>query len=219
MKSIKVLIIAACILIVAITYVLVAGNNMPNTLDNSVAESANESKIESTHKSEEAQLKISASWAGNYSDIESLTNESDFIGLIEIVDVVNILELGDEEFPTPFTTFSAKVLSGVLADKDIIDVVMTGRRDGANIFEIADDPLMSSGETWFIFARKNDLGSYTILGGPTGRFSYDKDNSTITSLALVDLTEYKPAPGEIIGICDAKLSDIENEIKTYLTND
>ena len=50
---------------------------------------------------------------------------------------------------------------------------MTGERTDEEVFELADDPLMASGEKWFIFARQNDNGTYTILTGPCGRFAYD----------------------------------------------
>lgn len=129
-----------------------------------------------------------ASWAHFYHNIRELDASSDFIGLVEIIGVLRyegILPYGTEAetegtYVIPLTVYSARVLDGVVSDSDMIEILMTGK---PGEFMFASDPLMSAGEQWFIFARANDRGSYTILGGPQGRFTYDEADGTISSLS------------------------------------
>ena len=87
--------------------------------------------------------KMGVSWAFSYPDIESLTKSSDFIGLVEIVDGVEVGTIasgfGDDEISERTTiyssTFSAKVIEGILAEADMIKVFMTGKRDAEGLVE------------------------------------------------------------------------------------
>jgi hypothetical protein len=130
-------------------------------------------------------LNVSASWAVGYNSVDDLTNASDFIGLIEVVDVKSVEPImsdleGERGFTLYLTTYSAKILDDVLlSGKEIIEVVMTGKR---GVFQIENDPLMSVGEKWFIFARENADCTYAILSGPNGRFVYDEENLSLTSM-------------------------------------
>ena len=180
---------------------------------------------------------LNISWAKSYMDIESLTRDSDFIGLVEITGIVDIIEETLEGSPPIYlTVYTAKVLSSILADgelqigvktqvtedtqsgAEIIEIIMTGKRDETGIIEIVDDPLMSTGELWFIFARKNESGPYTVLSGPVGRFSYNPDKGTITSLYYTILPEFNPSSERNVSLFEVKLSDITNEIMSYIVD-
>ncbi|MCL2254139.1 MAG: hypothetical protein FWC09_06805 [Lachnospiraceae bacterium] len=139
------------------------------------------------HSLDEIFSASSVSWAHSYQSIGELEKSSDFIGLIEIIGVTRTNEIipngvtqqNENRNVIPLTIFSARVLDGVISDSNTIEIVMTGKAGEINL---DTDPLMSSNEKWFIFARKNYDGSYTILGGPQGRFIYNESNDTISSL-------------------------------------
>lgn len=200
MKKRYTLIIAAIVLFSVLSLAVLINNTSSSNISNPINENNVITRIE-----------MSASWASAYPDIRSLTNASDFIGLVSIEDVVavDVISSGFEEESENgtlyLTTYSARVISAVYPDLDLIKIVLTGRNDGESIIEIADDPLMKEGETCFIFARLNDRGSYTILSGPNGRFSYNETNDTITSL-----------PNSPIELFEMSLSEIESEIRLYL---
>ncbi|MDR0491404.1 MAG: hypothetical protein LBH28_09215 [Oscillospiraceae bacterium] len=168
-------------------------------------------KLDSEYGSEIKKMELSASWAIAYSDIKALTNASDFIGLVEIGDIVSVdaIYSGNEDESESSnlytTTYSARVISAILSEEKTIGIIMTGKRDNDGTVEILDDPLMSKGETCFIFARLNDNGYYTILSGPNGRFSYNEANNTITSFSNSPLC-----------LQEVALSDVEGEIRLYL---
>jgi hypothetical protein len=93
---------------------------------------------------------------------------------------------------------------------------MTGKNDENGKVEIADDPLMTTGEKWLIFARLNDSGTYTILSGPFGRFSYDEKNNTVTSLNVVNEAVEKANPNMKLNLNNVGYEKIEKQIKDYL---
>lgn len=173
----------------------------------------------------EIEIVMGASWARSYKTIEELVCDSDFIGLVEItknnrIDTFNSGLDGDDS-NLFLTTFSAKVLDPIVADADEIEIVMTGKNDENGLYQLSDDPLMSEGEKWFIFARKNDSGSYTILSGPHGRFSYNEKNDTLTSLFLANslIPMQNIDSNSIAGISEVKLADIKNEVRLYMLSE
>jgi hypothetical protein len=177
------------------------------------------------------EVTMSASWASNYENFEELTKDSDFIGLVEIIDVIGyetytaLTEPSDgrEEIAgrgeIKFTVYSAKVLDSIVSDKESIEITMTGKKGHS---QIVDDPLMSIGDKWFIFANKNDNGTYSILSGPQGRYSYNEANDTISSMVFADSLFDDSSiarTNENIGINikDISLSDIKSEITSYVS--
>ncbi|MCL2079126.1 MAG: hypothetical protein FWH17_04690 [Oscillospiraceae bacterium] len=145
---------------------------------------------EDTDSNSNLETITNVSWASFYRNVEELARDSDFIGLVQIT-----AELGNEQivpdgfgtasesgFAIPLTFYSAKVLDGIMYTQGEIEIVMTGKRGEV---QVSDDPLLGVGDTWFIFARHNNNGAYTILGGPQGRFAYNKDNNTISSLSYI----------------------------------
>ena len=151
-----------------------------------------------------------ASWSQGYGSIKDLTADSNLIALIEIEDVASYGISQD----LPHTVFAAKVLEPVHnAQKDEeIRIYMTGGQMDGETVEIADDPLMKSGEQYLVFCRENSDGTDTILGGPQGRFVYEDGKLSSLDIAY--------GWGESSGI-QAKLDHADanaiiKEIKQYL---
>lgn len=118
----------------------------------------------------------SASWSYHYGSIKELC-EADSLDLIARVKIGD----GKQEDKNGFmrTVFTAKVEDLIYGScEDNVNIIMTGwvDHDNKTIYEISDDPLMQKGDEYIIFARKNESGTYTILGGPQGRFVIDGDN-------------------------------------------
>ena len=120
-----------------------------------------------------------ASWAKGYASVEELMADTDFAGLIEVTGVVRVENSGAH-----LSEGSARVLDAAAGGQTELEIYMTGERTDEEVFELADDPLMASGEKWFIFARQNDNGTYTILTGPCGRFAYDETQQRLTQLMI-----------------------------------
>lgn len=198
MKSKKLMILATCAVFIACVFVT-----------NHISKNGISSTLESLNPTS----RISASWAKTYEDVSSLTSDSDFIGLVEIVEIVAVIEEGVAESPIYLTVYSAKVLNSILTEDERIDIVMTGKHDEQGMLELRDDPLMSIGDTWFIFARKNASGPFTILGGPTGRFIYNKDTDTVTSLNRIVIPESQLEDELNVSLFEVQLSEIISEIR------
>ena len=119
---------------------------------------------------------LHASWVKYYENINELTDESDIIALMEIKDVASVTQ---DENGLYFSVFRADVLESVLGKEESIDLLLTGAAVENIKMEIEDDPLLQIGEKWLIFAQMNDSGTYTILGGPCGRFAYNEQSNTV----------------------------------------
>lgn len=163
---------------------------------------------------------MSASWTKGYDSIEELTDNSDLIALIEVTGISGV----EEKSGLYFTTYNAKVIRGINTKEETIKIRMTGKSDDKGKMEIDDDPLMNVGEKWFIFARLNDYGSYTIRSGPYGRFSYNDKTDTVTSLlatnkyasnAAANMTANTTA-NTLLNINNTSLADVEKQITAHL---
>lgn len=159
------------------------------------------------NETEPEKVMLNASRTYRYSDIEELTMNSDFIGIIEVTDDgttqnANII---------PHTIFSAKVIKPVYncEENEEIKIFMTGGIKDNCLFEISDDPLMKKGDKYLIFARKNDDGTLTALGGSQGRMFYQDGH--ISSLNTIDsqVKENSSSPIDCINTTD---EEIINEI-------
>ena len=105
--------------------------------------------------------------------------DSDLIALVEITDEERV----EQHESLYFTISTANVLETVYSTEDVetVEIYQTGRRTDTELIQIAEDPLMNEGEKWFIFARRNEDGTYTILG-PFGRFAYGGEGKPFTWL-------------------------------------
>ena len=154
---------------------------------------------------------MSASWAESYSSIEELADAADLAALVEVTGIAEVEELDELLY---HTVYSAKVVRGIDTNINDIEIVMMGKDDEEGIIEFEDDPLMAAGDKWLIFARRNDTGTYTILGGPDGRFSYDEETDTVTALRYqLPLAEGLMHPGPEVK--NVSLDDIERQVTAY----
>jgi len=123
---------------------------------------------QSTYKN--TKVYAAASWYYGYGNLKELVKESDIIAIVRIGDKVEEWEQNN----IPLTTYNAIVIDPIVNSikGENIGITITGINNGKSHFEIMDDPLFQMGEEFLIFARKNDWGTYTILGGPQGRFKH-----------------------------------------------
>lgn len=136
-------------------------------------------------REQKARTILCPSWGRSYDSddgsFDTMTKESDLIALI----TVNGIERTYGMEGLPFTEFNVSI------DKPIYQaekggkfiIVMTGQETDTEIIEIPNDPLMMAGDKALVFCKKNDDGTYRILGGPQGRFAY-KDGK-LTSIELL----------------------------------
>lgn len=121
-------------------------------------------------------IAMHASWTYSYGSIKELC-EADSLDLIARVKIGDGIRGNNNNIiMTVFTAEVEEMIYG--SDEDIVNIVMTGGvdHDAKIIYEISDDPLMQKGDEYIIFARKNESGTYTVLGGPQGRFVIDGGN-------------------------------------------
>lgn len=150
---------------------------------------------------------ISASWSYQYEDLEELTEYSDFIGLVKIKDLVQVTD-----DMMPFCIFETEVLQGILGEQtsEYIQVYITGKVTKDERIELKDDPMFEKGQEFLIFARRNDDGIYTILGGPQGRLEHKKGK--LNTLNYVTERVHTMS----VNVENKDLEDVVDEIKQYL---
>ena len=153
---------------------------------------------------------MSASWKYNYSSIEEISADSELIALVKVMpDAEVILRDG-----LPFTNYNAVItdlIVGINGENigDEIDIKMTGGELNGTIFEIADDPLLCSGDEILVFCRKNSDDTYTIISGPQGRLEYS--NGTLNSLNVSNsrVKEFNPYSSIVVNDADYDLLKLE----------
>lgn len=131
--------------------------------------------IEATGEQSENNVKtveIHASWSQGYSSFEELIYYSDLIAYATVGEVVK--EWWSSGLPkTDVELTITKPIYNSEKGQQIV-ITQTGgqvEEDGQQLnYLFGGDPLVSSGENYLIFARQNDIGTYTILGGPQGKF-------------------------------------------------
>ncbi len=126
---------------------------------------------EATNDSEYEKVSLSANWAYNYGSVKELAEACDIAAYVKIKD----LKFDDSysSYGVKLTVYTAEICESLYGkEKGEIQIVMTGGIDESEkkIYEIADDPLMKKNDEFFIFARQNEDGTYTVLSGSQGRF-------------------------------------------------
>ncbi len=122
---------------------------------------------------------LHASWGYNYRDVEELTENSDYIAIVNVKDSKSFYyEI------LPKTLYTVETTQSIYGETDDVQLVFTGGVFEDKTVELSDDPLMSIGDSFLVFARKNDDGTYTVLSGPQGRFVIEDD--CVYSLNAVD---------------------------------
>ena len=133
-------------------------------------------------KNQPEKVYMSASWMCGYANVESLAEDSDLIALIHVNKLSKSMEGS-----IPASVYEATVMDGIWGCEkgESLLIYMTGGKMGKQIFEVKSDPLMKKGQEFLIFARKNEDGTCTVLGGPQGRLVYN--NGMLNSLKNTDL--------------------------------
>lgn len=154
-----------------------------------------------------------ASWDYKYSGVEELSSDCDIIAKVKVTSQTNGPKMTSRLMSTIFTAKVEDLIYGF--DEKEIDIFMTGGidHDQKIIWEISDDPLMNIGDEFIVFADKNEDGTYTILGGPQGRFVIDND-------CIYSLTEYNSAESaegiNVLAVGGENLNDFIEEVKSYI---
>lgn len=154
-----------------------------------------------------------ASWHYGYCGVGELSANSDVIAKVKITGSKIGPDIAPELMSTIFTAKVEELIYG--SNEKEIDIFMTGGIDHEQkrILEIHDDPLMNIGDEFMVFAQKNEDGTYTILGGPQGRFVIDND-------CVYSLTEYNSGDSaegiNVLSTGGGNLNDFIEEIKSYI---
>ena len=155
---------------------------------------------------------MSVSWSKGYANLEELTQDSDLIAIISVKGIAE--ERLNKDLPsTIFTARVEKAISQGKVEEEILIYMTGGTKDGKQI-EIIDDPLMKAGEAYLVFCQKNADGTYTVLGGPQGRFVYD--DGTLTSLHLANEQVGRASAVNEIVLDKANADTVLAQIKKYL---
>lgn len=119
---------------------------------------------------------LSASWERGYRDVQEMAESCDLAAYVTIKDM-----RPDGRYSSHgilMTVYTAEVVESLYGEQQgDIEIIMTGGINDSEkkIYEIDADPLMMTNEKYFIFATKNESGTYTILSGSQGRFEIIDD--------------------------------------------
>ena len=156
-------------------------------------------------KRDEAETQfMTASWAYSYANMEEISQDSDIIALVRVNGGKDSYEISG----IPFVEFHVEVITPIYG-ADLGDRLSIFMADG-----VADDPLLKEEEELLIFARQNENGTVSILGGPQGRFVYD--NGKLNAMAPVNTDAGSANAYANIQVTNADLKDIIGEIETAL---
>lgn len=109
---------------------------------------------------------------------------------------------------TLYTVETAKSIYGETEDVRLAFI-------GGSAAENVNNPLMEIGDTFLVFARKNDDGTYAVLSGSQGRFVIE--DGLVYSLNCADMrSESTQSPPSNIMIDGVPLDDFIGSIEGYL---
>ena len=160
---------------------------------------------------------LDASWAYNYESIRELADNCDLAAYIKVTGMT--IDDKYKSYGVYLTVFTAEIQESLYGKRDeTIRIVMTGKIDEKEnkIYEIADDPLMKIGDEFFVFARINEDGTYTILSGPQGRFAIVDD--LVYSLNVYDEQVAKNNLGSNITVKKQPKEDFYAQINEFIAN-
>ena len=158
---------------------------------------------------------LNASWAYNYEDVSELTENCDLAAYISVTGWESNHKYKD--YGVDLTVFTAEIQDSLFGKKEgTVRIVMTGKIDEKEkiIYEIADDPLMKPGDKFFVFAKANEDGTYTILSGPQGRFVIVND--AVYSLNVCDNQVKMHNSGSNININNQSKEDFYSQINAAI---
>lgn len=155
---------------------------------------------------------LSASWSYNYGDIKEISQASDLIALVTVKGIKDTTI----EQTIPYTTYSVEVKTPIYNSKENqqFSIYMTGGETEDKILEIADDPLLQSGDEILVFCKENPDGTYQILSGPQGRLIYT--DGKLNSLNVVNTKVMEANSYSNITVKNADANTLISEIKGYV---
>ena len=135
------------------------------------------------------QSRIEAEWANWFTSMSSLRAGVDLAVLATVQGRSGTERIGAKEgYPgTLATNFDLTVSQSLLSEENeipskIIVQQMGGQDDQAcQRSEVADDPLMRTGEAFALFLEKRTDDTYIVHGGPSGRFTIEE--GLVTAIA------------------------------------
>ncbi len=141
--------------------------------------------------------------AYGYGGVKELTGKSDYIA------VINVAEAEVNNLQTLYTVETAKSIYG--DETEDVRLAFIGGSAAENV----NDPLMEIGDTFLVFARKNDDGTYAVLGGSQGRFVIE--DGLVYSLNCADMrSESTQSPPSNIMSDGVPFDDFIGSIEGYL---
>lgn len=114
------------------------------------------------------------------------------------------------------TTYETRVIRAIKSNEETVKIGMMGKTIGKEKIEAEIDPLMTVGDKWLIFARLNRNGTYTILGGPYGRYLYNEKTNTVTSYYIKNKNGEEVLSSLGLKIKSMSFSEIEKMILSYI---
>jgi len=124
---------------------------------------------------------INVDWSKGYANLRELTADSDLIVF------ATVQESTTNEGQIVSTIFTMKIdtlLWGEPLDATFRVYMTGGKNADGSLTQVAGDPLMKEGEEYLLFCQENKDGTYTVLGGPQGRFRYR--DGTLTAIYQPD---------------------------------
>ena len=112
---------------------------------------------------------INVDWSKSYATLRELTLDS------ELIAFATVQESTPTEGRIISTLFTMKIdtlLWGEPLDATFTVYMTGGKNADGSLTQVSGDPLMKEGEQYLLFCRENQDGTYTVLGGPQGRFRY-----------------------------------------------
>lgn len=152
------------------------------------------------NKTDDVEVTLTASWEHAYSGFEELYDSADAVAMIKVIshEQKEEIEGSTSLLMTYYDVEVNDIIKGTIPKRIVIP--MTGGVSNGKTIQISDDPLMQDGESYIVFVDLNPRGTYTVLGGPQGRYiveggkvySLDKRYEAVQPAKglLVDGTEY-----------------------------
>lgn len=157
---------------------------------------------------------IEGSITRGYSNLNELAADSDVIAVVKVNKKLDHWVSGH----LPAFNLEATILTPVFQSKPGETIIIT-QIGGVMEFEgkkvnrqFKDDPPMEIGKEYLIFARHNDIGTYTIIGGPQGKFVHS--NGSVSSLHVIDRSLKKYGQIELNSF---NIKQVKSQLSSYLT--
>lgn len=157
---------------------------------------------------------IEGSIPRGYSSLNELAADSDIIAVVKVNKKLNHW-VSDH---LPAFNLEATILTPIFQSKHGETIIITQiggvmELEGKKINrQLKDDPPMDVGKEYLIFARHNDIDTYTIIGGPQGKFLHS--NGSVSSLHAIDRSLKKYGQIELHSF---DINQVKSQLSSYLS--